>query len=361
MKRKVLMVCSSVFQLYVAIALKKNFYFNDDVDLILTDSTPIFKSLIEEKQLYSIFHKINYSEVNKNISDLNRLERSHYFKPLFELFPRYYVKKIWKVEIGQYDEYCFSIYHQFNILLASYLKNQNANIKISMFEDGISTYLIDCSYQYSVNKNRIQNCLSKIYLFEPELLCINTEKELVAIPQIKNDSEVMELMQFTFKGRGNKVKEKFIFFEESFSNDGYTTNDTELINNLYACLNNQDFLLKHHPRNRKDRFQKILPTMDGNIFWEYYFLENPIDDKVLVTISSNTVFTPHIINGSSPYVILLYKLFQGTSPILGSGYFDEYIEKYKKEYPEYARKKIFIPESMNEFYEVVLKLREENL
>lgn len=359
----VLMVCSSVFQLYTAITIKQCFLKDEQVDLVLTDATPMFEKLSKEKTLLYYFRQVYYSTVTQNIRELNRIEKSRYFKPIFEMFPQYYVKKVWELDLQKYDDFYFSIYSVFNIRLQSCLYKKNKSLRTHMFEDGISTYLIDCNYKWSIpgaikricGIKDIKETLDDIYMFEPRLMCITTQSELVRIPNIVEKPELVEVFDEIFGEIPQQLKERFVFFEESFNNDGYVTNDSELINCLWECCERKEFLLKSHPRNRQDRFADQLPVVDFPMFWEHYFLKHSIDKNVLVTVSSNTVFVPYILARCKPTVILLYKIFEGTSPILGSGNFEKYVEKYLK----YTGENVYVPETMEQYKEIVNELRKE--
>ncbi len=369
-RKKVLFVCSSVFQLYVAITIKIIFFQDRCVDLVLTDSTPVFRQLYLNKKLISLFNNVKFVEVGKNIGKLNRLQRSKYGQCFYEIFPKKYVKKVWEIDVKDYQELFFSSYIKQNVLIQYAIKKSCKKNKVNVFEDGISTYLLknmQKSYVPPFIKKlfkikEVEKCVDNVYMFEPNLMCVGGYKNIIKIPNPTTNKEVITVLSEIFEDNGYKIKEKFIFLEESFNNDGYTTNDVELIHNLYDYCERKNFILKHHPRNRLDRFKTVLPTMEKNIFWENYLLKNSLDDKVLVAVSSNTVFVPHIIlNEQKPTIILLYKIFKGTSPILGSENFEKYVEKYYKLYSDYTKDKMFIPQTIQEYEEIIRKLAmEEN-
>jgi hypothetical protein len=52
----ILMTCSSVFQLYVAVIIRKVFLKDKDVDLVLTDTVPRFKEIKGNLQLKKHFN-----------------------------------------------------------------------------------------------------------------------------------------------------------------------------------------------------------------------------------------------------------------------------------------------------------------
>ena len=361
------MVCSSVFQLYVAILIKKVFYNDKEVDLVLTDATPRFETLSKSEKLSDFFHCVYFAEICKNEEALNRLQRSKYGRMFFEIFPCQYVKKIWGLDVKKYAECYFSSFTLQNLMLQYAIKKNGENTKIHMFEDGISTYIVKNGqtirtpqlFRKIFRICSIEEVLDDVYVFAPELVCLKEYKNLVVLPKPQEIEGLYEIYNEVFGRTDYQIKEKFIFFEESFNNDGYITNDTDLINMLWKECEEKDFVLKHHPRNKVDRFKTILPTIEAPIFWENYLLNNSIDNKVLVTISSNTVFIPHIISNAKPKVVMLYKIFNGTSPILGSGNFETYVERYLKYYEEYTKNKFYIPETMEEFQNIIKKLKTE--
>ena len=364
----VLMVCSSVFQLYVAILIKKFFLQDKKVDLVLTDATPRFGTLYKSEKLTELFHSVRYAEICKNEKRLNQLARSKYGKMFFEIYPRCYVKKVWEIDVKQYQECFFSSYIKQNVMLQYAIKKNGKNTKIHMFEDGISTYIVKNGQAIRTprllrkifNIHSIEELISDVYVFEPELVCLQEYSNLITLPKPQEVEGLLEIYNAVFGDIDYQIKEKFVFFEESFNNDGYVTNDSELINMLWELCDGKDFILKHHPRNSVDRFKTILPTIEAPIFWENYLLRHPLGDKVLVTVSSNTVFVPHIISEAQPTVIMLYKIFNGTSFILASGNFEAYVEKYLKYYEDYTKNKFYIPETIEEFQGIVQMLKKEN-
>ena len=353
----ILMVCSSMFQLFTAIAIKEVFLKDKKVDLCLTDITPAFSGLCKNPILLNIFDEVIFSPITENISKLSRIEKSYYFNAIYDKAPKYYVKRIWGNDIEKkYDELYFSIYLKHNIMLAKCIKKAHKNARVHIFEDGISTYLIDDkTLANNDEKLDAQSYIDDIYMFEPKLMCLDTDKPLIKIPSLDKYPEIAKVLNEIFENADYEIKEKFVFFEESFNNDGYKTNDAELIETLNDIAKDE-FILKHHPRNRVDRFKEKMNTIEVPMMWEQYFLKHSIDDKVLVTVSSNTAFVPKIINNSRPYVIFLYKLFTGTSPIFESGNFYKYTDKYLKLYKDYAEEKIFIPETYEEYKEIIKKL-----
>lgn len=356
-----LMVCSSIFQLYTALAIKQQFLNDEKVDLLLTDSTSMFKELATNTGLLKRFNKVMYVPDGRKRSHFNRILRSKYYRKVFDVFPRHYLNKIVKQKWDNYTDIYFSSFNIFTLRLQAYLSNKNKKLKTHLFEDGISTYLIRSKYEWAISEKtrkilKIENFEDRfcdVYLFEPDLMCFDYGFPSIRISNPMEISGFVEVFDNILKKDNNKIGEKFIFFEESFNNDGLVTNDAELIDMLWQFLDKKDFILKHHPRNRKDRFQDVLPTVDFPMFWEHYFLGHNIEDKVIVTISSNTAFVPYVIAKLKPTIVLLYKLFNGTSPIFDSGNFEKYVEKYLN----YAETKVYIPETVDEFKEVVKELR----
>lgn len=352
-----LIICNSMFQLFTAVVIRQTFLKEKKVDLLLTDATSSFAEMSKKEKLRDIFDNVMYTPVLNNIARLSRMEKSHYFSKVFNLFPKYYVKRVWKIDTGKYDELFFSLYQLFSIRLAKHLKRKNKASKIHLFEDGISTYLIDDKTlgNRNVASLNAQALIDDIYLFAPDLMCLETSKPLITIPKIDRSSEIAELLNMVFGDSAYEIREKFIFFEESFNNDGYTTNDAELIE-LLRDTAQSEFIIKHHPRNAVNRFAGKMNTLSVPILWEQYILNHSIENKVIVTVSSNTAFVPQIICGSCPYVVFLYKIFNGTSPILQSGNFENYVAKYVSRFKEYADKKIFFPETIEEYKDIIQKL-----
>ncbi len=357
-----LMVCSSVFQLYTALAIKQQFLKDEKVDLMLTDATPMFRELADNPELSKIFNSVIFAPEREKSNKFNRLVRSRYCRKIFELFSKHYLNKIVKIEWKNYTDIYFSSFNTVTLRLQAYLSRKNKNLKTHLFEDGISTYLIRSKYKWSLSEaarkllkiKDFKDRFCDVFLFEPDLVCVDYNLPLIKIPNPIEISGLVEIFDNILAQSDNEISEKFIFFEESFNNDGLVTNDAELIDALWEMLDKNDFILKHHPRNRNDRFKELLPTVDFPMFWEHYFLKHNIENKVIVTVSSNTAFVPYVVAKIKPTIVLLYKLFNGTSPILGSGNFEKYVEKYLK----YTECEVHIPETIEEFKEIISEFKE---
>lgn len=355
------MICSSMFQLFTALTIKQHFLKDEDVDLILTDSTPAFMQLSKNDKLASIFKNVYFVPNNEKSNKFNRIVKSKYYRRLFELFPKHYLNKIYKNKWCKYTDIYFSSFNTFSLHLQAYLYSKNKSLKTHLFEDGISTYLIRSKYNWRISDatrhllkiKNFEDRFDDAFFFEPDLICFDYGFPTVTIPKPNTIPQLAEKLDSIFEESSNEITEKFIFFEESFNNDGLITNDAELIDTLWEVLDKKDFILKHHPRNRTDRFRQLLPNINFPLFWEHYIIKHNIDDKIIVTVSSNTSFVPYILNGCKPTIVLLYKIFNGTSPILGSGNFEKYVEQYLK----YTGCKVYIPETIEEFKKIILNLR----
>ena len=358
-----LMVCGSMFQLYTALTIKQQFLKDEKVDLVLMNSTPMFKKLATNTELSKIFNKVFFLPDGSKKGGFNRIVRSKYYRKIFDVFPKHYLNKITGHRWDKYTDIYFSSFNIITLRLQAHLYNKNKNLKTHLFEDGVSTYTIRSRYQWAISETtrkilKIKNFedrFNDVYLFEPQLMCFDYGFPIIKISGPREIPGLIEIFDNVFKDNQNRIEEKFIFFEESFNNDGCESNDAELIDILWETLEKKDFILKNHPRNSKDRFKDVLPTVDFPMLWEHYIFKNDIEKKILVTVSSNTIFVPYILGGIKPTVILLYKIFNGTNPVFMSGNFEKYLEKYLM----YTEEKIYIPETIEEYKNYILKFKNE--
>ena len=99
----------------------------------------------------------------------------------------------------------------------------------------------------------------------------------------------------------------FIFFEESYEGDGVDIDDLEVLENVTSEINKKDILVKRHPRNTVNRFEKLgyKTNINTTIPWELIILNNNFTNTLFLTIGSSAATNPYFIFGITAKVVFL--------------------------------------------------------
>ena len=64
----IFIACSSVFQLYVAVVLKNTLLKEKETELVVTDATPLLRTMAENEKIKQCFDTVRFVPVLENIS-----------------------------------------------------------------------------------------------------------------------------------------------------------------------------------------------------------------------------------------------------------------------------------------------------
>ena len=281
-------------------------YKNDSADVILSSSIRNYKQLAENLSTTKLFDSVYTQDLN--LINFTKLQKV--FLNLIDIKDLNLSEDIIK---KNYDRYFVCYPNQVKGLLYNLLKKKNKNLELYAYEDGLSTYshLYENRF-YVVNKKKGLRALllhenkfyfkglKAVYVFEPKYFTW-TKNKCIKIPKItENDTQYINVVNATFnyENDGVKIKEKVIFFEESYNSDGKPVDDMPIINHLISEYGAENVLIKHHPRADYNRLESlglnIMPS--SHIPWEIYIMNNykELKNVLLVSIASGCIFSPYI-------------------------------------------------------------------
>lgn len=355
---KLLFVCNTLYQLIVASTIRKMFL-GEQADLILSDhSTGNIKVFNKFRRERIIFDNVYYLETKylyeyeKMLSKLER--RKDYLEDTT-------ISKMF--EFDKYDVFFCANSEPFTIRLVNYLKHKNKNTKINWFEDGLSAYSYDKCY-FPSSKGYIKakikelfglynvtSSVSSYYVFQPDKMMWKPKSKVKQIQPI-SDSLSKELGQvFDFANCVDKYDEKYIFFEDG-AMDWSTNSDVELVKIIADIIGKENIFVKIHPRNPVNRFKELgfKTNQDTSIPWEIIASNIDIENKILITMYSQSIIMPEILSGHNGKVIALGEV---------EGYFDPKVKELfnyiKEHYLEKNSNKYYVPQNITELKEIVKK------
>lgn len=334
----ILMIVCTHYQLFVAIQLKKNIFSADNVDVVFANTMYECTELIENLKKESVFRSV-YKEREITLSC---------FKDKLIFFRNYMLYSSKGLESFtdtsfDYDEVLFYNIEVLMYYLCRLSQKNSKNVKISRFEEGFASYFFIYFKSFSekakliLNIKSIEKNIEKYYFFNPDLATIKDYNYTYEkIPYIdKSDKELQRLFATLYHQNTSTdgYKEKYIFFENCFSDNGSTQDDFPLILKIAEIVGKENLLIKLHPRSVFDRFAPygIKTNSKTAIPWEALFLCQDFSDRVFITINSGSVISPIILFNESIKTFFLSKIVNFEIDPNQSSFLHAFLQKYEPE------------------------------
>lgn len=317
--KKILLLVNTYYQLIVAIQLNNTLFKDCKTLLLLSDHSKdtdvITKKLREEK----IFSQVEYVKTKGLVSSRSPGDKLiDFFQISFCNNNRYsfYLNNIDDLYI---DEIVF-----FNFLIDIYgiysiLSKYNKSLKLSLFEESVTSYGIDTSetqrrkminYLRRIQKKSvIVNSISNFYCFYPEIYkgVLNP----VEIPLVSKDGETANQLRKVFNlDIENYYIEKYIYFSGVFDFEGGDPiGEGDLVDKIAATVGADNLLIKVHPRDTRDFYIKAGYKVDmySGVPWEAIQLSKDFSNHIFLTAASSSVLAGSFMSERPIKTFLLYK------------------------------------------------------
>lgn len=369
MKRKrALFFCTTVYQLLNAINIKKNMLSSEwSADIVMNDSTD-FSEIIQRLQKCSIFDNIyqiaelGYYKQNKgvlvqNVSFNVRINR---------FFSGAVLKKRYRLVLNQkYDALLVPLIDNIAaVAIYGLLSKRNAALRLYEYEEGFGTYAKPGYMKWSISKAEKMLCritgrkilcgdnVKCTLLYKPAL-CNRQDIPLRQIPQLKLKDR--ELYNYIFGYDNTIINQKYLLFNQYFDEDGFNCGERRLFLSLVETIGADNVAIKLHPRSTGAVYDSRLIMNTGQgVPWEVCMMNQDMDDKVMVTVSSSCVYTSKMIFSSKCKVILLFGLPGGYLNMHDKAW-NEFVNRFQAEYDG----DVLIPKSKEELADMLKELSVE--
>ena len=311
-KQHILFVCSTPFQIIVATQIIQHNKKGADADIIITNHSKEYLKLADGVKKTGIYNNVFILKCKRTVKHGNTLfdSISYHTRRCKEIVSDWIKSKIFAKD-KKYDEIYIINISVITVFLYNALLQKNRNIKLNIFEEGMSTYCHSYTdadkpsslHRRFVNSSGIINNTRGLWVFRPELLqwsIPNGEIHKIQPFDIKDTYFVNTINTiFDINNIKDSYEEKVIFFEESFYADGININDIEILQKLAQIYGKQNILVKLHPRDTINRFAPLgfKTNIDTSIPWEALVLNKDFSDKILITISSGSTLYPYLYFG----------------------------------------------------------------
>lgn len=353
---KQLIICNNVYQTLVALWIV---HCSDRFvrwDAIVSDHMNNSAEVAQRMRRCGLFENVHH--VKSLALTKNQVSHNRVTSILNAVFPMRELREYGDFR-AEYSDVYFANFDNFSQVLYNALSHRTPDVKLHVFEEGLASYSSFARFyaqlkDYYGNRNAgfrkylhkyvyrtrvIPGNLSEFLAFNPQLIQWDPECAVRTMEKIDCGDQVFRNIAnnvFGFDPSAQEYDKKYIFFEESFYADGSEVNDVELIEALAQRVGKDNMMVKIHPRNPANRFQRLGYKTNRNtaIPWEVVVMNlDDISDKVLITVASSCILNPIIVFGKKVHAFSLYDCINHVPPILQSGYWD-LVEKVYLNYPE---------------------------
>lgn len=348
-----LFIVASLYQLFNVVNLCESEFGYEESDILFVDPGNNIRNGVDLEYLNEYFQHVHYIRID------NCTPENKYKFLLKELFS----EKIFSTTIGQrYDKVFLAGTEMFSKIIALKLKKKKGSL--FYYEDGVASYY---EVMNAATKNKKDTILKirygarpldiceKLYVYEPECVTNNTNKiEIEQIKKITNRDCFKIDIKKVFSVEKYVLNHPFVFLNAWFNDNGQYDLQKRLLNEMLSIVGKEDCLVKLHP-NEIGTVQENgeINYLGGKASFEVCNFGCNYSNQVFVSIISTACLTPKMIYDQEPYIIYLYKIFEKDYPMWDD--VDETIKKLVSCYKKTER--VFIPESWEEYKDVLLRIK----
>ena len=365
---KLLFVCETPYHLFNVIQLKCDLYEDAPADIVFTASAD-FSNYIENLKELKLFQTIYESPYTVK-KDIKKLRSTAPNKDIVK-YPERYEHYI-DLSADYSDYFMPVISSPYQKILYFTLIKKGKPPRVHIFEDGAITYVEDvlsgnskdtlCHKGIPKARSFLEN-VCEILVRNPGLYIANNNKiPVTKLPSFSNsNSKAYDVMMSVF-GTQKLPEEKYIFFNEPFTSEGLLTNEIDILEEISQYVGKENMTVKLHPRawNEYEKYlSKGFKIYSNNTPWETVCMNPEIENKVLLSISSNSLVTPWSVGGKKPFAVYLWKIMKlSRRHHVREVGFTKFISLIEKQM-NYFDKRMFCPDTMAELIEIIKYIRGE--
>lgn len=300
--KKILFLSETHFQFMNCINIAVNTS-NSECDLFINEMYKDVKDYADRIRRLGVFNKVKTYNVT-----FGKAKKTIKF-----LFMKKYISEQFKH--FDYDVVLFASRDFLARCVVTYCKYISPSTKLISYDEGLGTYISRMeSYTNAAEKLIITakyhddaKIVTDKILYKPEAYIGESENiTLYRMPRI--DGHIISLFNRLYAYEESmQLYENVIYFDNYY--DGKDTNKRRVIESLYRITNGR-FIIKKHPQTPSGAYDRGNIYQYTNIPYEIIAVNDKyIEDKTLITIMSTAVWTPILMFGKYPQIILLYPLF----------------------------------------------------
>lgn len=170
----------------------------------------------------------------------------------------------------------------------------------------------------------------KYMCFYPELLGTSSimknvkrkDYPHIRIPLLTSDKDFLEKLNtvFDYDPSADSFPQKYICFATSAEVDGHNIGETEIIMKISELVGKDNLLVKLHPRDGRDVYERTGLTVSRNssIPWEVMQLNHDFTKHIFISLSSGSTINITAMKNENIPVFLLFPLVTGKDKSMDS-------------------------------------------
>lgn len=355
---RVLIFLMGSYKLMTALTVKKQFYADRPVDLVLTSECHSDEQELARMKNCGAFDEIVVIPSYPRPNRMQKLKKWLDFRTLKQHI-RYY---------NCYGDYLYVA--DCNPLLYDLLKYENPQLKAYWLDDGTGSYCRPhCNLSlkrrllYSILRYYYLQHIDGAYLFAPRMDILERDYPRIALNNPSHDKQLLDTAEQVWgSSAGQKLDQPVIYFDQPRNakkkeNDRYDPaierRETELLELIVQTVGANKLAYKLHPRTDVAAVPDGIYQVPRDLFWEQYCSRADLSDKILISVDSSALMTPKMIFDKEPYIIALYRLFDDKT--INRTEIDALFRKLQA---LCAPGKVLIPESVEELKNILHGLSE---
>lgn len=335
-KKSLLCICSSIYQVITLTQIITTFYTDYHVDIIFTNYMKEYQTIANEYQ---------NTNLCRNVYAIN-VDFIRYSKTNSSATPSYqFAYSYDELLIHNFGEVCTFFVNSLELQL-------NKLVTLSLYEDGLSSYSKIYKRFYANATTRLKK-IKQIYAFEPKYFDWNPPFKITKIPKICANNNLVKLLNKVFRFNNQITISSPIIYVESIAHlYGYDLQEQILLTTIANAIGKNNLIIKNHPRN--DSYQiNGLNYLEQNfqyVPFELLLLNQKVNDKILLTISSNGVYSAAIMFDIPIFSISLLDCINAKSDIINIE-LEQCIKKIHTNVPN----SFYMPRNISDVIEIIQK------
>lgn len=302
-------------QFFNLTVIMRHYHPRQKVDLFVLNIACDMHKFIEENRLMDFINDVYY------LDDVCQ----HYMSRWGTIYDYVFYKTsqkrlIDKTKDVEYSDYYTTWVGHVSSWLFTKLNKYHKNMEVHFYEEGLGVYLKPL---YPENKSWINYMLSflgykqicdyvkDVLVYEPSM-CFNKSNsvkyEYKPIGKLTSE-DLHYLLKESDIADYNPYICKALFFENNYEGTEFEgVDENKLIDQIAAKLGKENLTIRLHPRTNPDKYASQDYVMDDHyqFSWEKITgVEPKIEDIILISTLSTAVYTPKMIYGKEPRVIIL--------------------------------------------------------
>lgn len=321
--KEVVFLCNTYYQLIVAVQLRLTQFRKDKAYLILTDHSKNAKGVAKRAASAECFDNVYYINVKSLDKDKHNIKDA---TGAISAGVSGNVKGLSDIDKLRCDEFIYYNLCISTVIIFGKLNKLNKSLKCSRMEEGILSYGMKFhdgdeklpvriraifKIRKFLGRKNLPECVRDFYCFYPGMY--HGKLNPVKISEVSLSLEIKDILAkvFNLSFEDNEYQEKYIFFTSVGDFEGDTPiGEINIVKKVAKLVGKNNLLIKQHPRDNRDVFQKEGFHVDHNsaVPWEAIQLSKDFREKVLLSINSTSILSSVLMIENGPKVAYLYPL-----------------------------------------------------